>query len=121
MRRLVKPLSWVVGLAGVIAVIWYFDPANIPRMLENTGWSGAVSWAAITILARIFLAETTIAPLSVLGYSMRRGDAFWIGWLRTFANQVFPAAGIVAYTQAIRHRVGISWSEMVSSIITPRK
>ena len=44
---------------------------------------------------------------------------FWIGWLRTFANQLFPAAGIFAYTQALRKKIDISWPEL-AAMATPQ-
>ncbi len=114
MQRTVKLLSWLVGLAGVAAVIWYYGPANIPGMLGSVGIVGVVGWTAATLAARVILAETTCAPLHALGFPMRRSDAFWVGWLRTFANQVFPTAGVIAYTQAIRQKVAISWSELAA-------
>jgi uncharacterized protein (TIRG00374 family) len=119
MRRLQKPLSWLLGIAGVALVVWYFGPANVPRMLQEVGVSGILQWALITVIARVFLAETTTAPLRTLGFSLRRRDAFWIGWLRTFANQVIPAAGVVAYVQAIRSKTTISWSE-VAALAAPQ-
>ncbi len=114
MRRAVKPLSWIAGLAGVAAVIAYFGPANIPDMLRSVGVAGVLGWTAATIAARLVQAETTCAPLKALGFPMRLSVAFWVGWLRSFANQVFPTAGVIAYTQALRHKVAISWSELAA-------
>ena len=112
MSRALKPLSWLVGLAGLAAVIYYYGPSRLPALLGSVGIVGVMGWVAATIAARISLVETTTAPLHALGYSLSRRDAFWIGWIRTFANQVFPAAGVVAYVQALRRKTDISWSEM---------
>ena len=87
---------------------------NLPNLLRSIGVGGVAAWAALTLIARIIQAETTTAPLKALHHTMRRSDAFWIGWLRTFANQIFPSAGVVAYTQAIRQKTSISWSEMAA-------
>lgn len=114
MRRALKLLSWLAGLAGMVAVIWYYGPANIPDMLRSVGLVGITGWTAATLTARIIQAETTCAPLKALGFPMLRSDAFWIGWLRTFANQMFPIAGVIAYTQFIRQKVAISWPELVA-------
>jgi uncharacterized membrane protein YbhN (UPF0104 family) len=64
------------------------------------------------IVARVLHAETTAAPLRAMGYAMRLADAFWIGAIRTFAHQVFPTAGVVAYAQALRVTTRASWSEL---------
>ena len=114
MRRLVKRLSWLAGIFGVVVVVWYYGPENIPDLIRSVGFAGLAGWTVATILARLIHAETTRAPLQVLGFPMRLSTAFWVGWLRTFGNQVFPTAGVVAYTQAIRKKVAISWSELVA-------
>ena len=82
--------------------------------VASVGAPGLLQWVLLTLIARFALAETTVAPLKVLGFNMRRLDAFWIGWIRTFANQILPFAGIAAYAHAVRDRVGISWSELAS-------
>ncbi|MBT8082188.1 MAG: flippase-like domain-containing protein [Gammaproteobacteria bacterium] len=114
MWRLLKPLSWFAGIAGLAVIISYFGVESIAAALRGVGLTVIALWMALTLVARIALAETTVAPLRVLGFHMRRSDAFWVGWLRTFANQVFPAAGLVAYVHAIRRKVGISWSELAA-------
>lgn len=114
MRRLLKPLSWLAGIAGLAVIIGHFGIDSIADSLRGVGMTVIALWVLLTLLARVALAETTVAPLHVLGFHMRRGDAFWVGWLRTFANQVFPAAGLVAYVHAIRRKVGISWAELAA-------
>ena len=114
MRNFQKLLSWIAGILGLIAVAAYFGVDNIPDMLRSVGICGTASWIALTLLARLIQAETSYAPIKALGYSMSRSVAFWIGWLRTFANQIFPAAGVAAYAQALRRRVDISWSELTA-------
>ena len=114
MRRALKPLSWVVGLAGLVAVVLYYEPGRLPALFGAVGITGVAGWVVATIAARIALAETTTAPLRALGHPMSRTVAFWVGWLRTFANQVFPAAGVVAYVQALRRKTDISWSELAA-------
>lgn len=113
-QRVFKVVSWLLGIAGVVAIAWYFGLDNVLAMLRAVSVTDLFAWTVLTILARVLLAETTVAPLKALGFSMRRIDMFWIGWLRTFANQVFPSAGVAAYTQAIRQKVSISWPELAA-------
>lgn len=119
MKRRQKSLSWLIGIIGVVLVVLHFGSINVLTVLQGVSLSDAILWALITLTARVLLAETTTAPLRALGFSLRRSDAFWIGWLRTFASQVFPAAGVLAYAQAIRIKVAISWSE-VASLAAPQ-
>jgi uncharacterized protein (TIRG00374 family) len=118
-KRFIKPLSWFLGIVMLVAIVLYFRPQNFAATVTSVGVSGLVQWTLLTLIARIALAETTVAPLKVLGFQMRRSDAFWIGWIRTFANQILPLAGVVAYAHAVRDRVGISWSEL-ASLATPQ-
>ena len=107
-----KLVSWFAGLMALVAVVWYFQPEGLPTMVRSLGVTGVAGWALITVVARLLQAETTAAPLLAMGYPIRRSDAFWIGWVRTFANQILPTAGVAAYAQAIRQKTKISWSEM---------
>ena len=118
-RRASRAIAWLVGIAAVIAIVGYFRPPNFLATLSAIGFSGVASWVALTLFARLLLAETTVEPLEALGYTLKRSDAFWIGWVRTFANQVLPLSGIAAYAQALRSRTGISWSEL-AAMATPQ-
>jgi len=113
-RSLIKLTSWLAGVGGVIAIIWYFRPAGFADTIIALGWKGLVGWAWLTLVARFLIAETTVAPLVALGYGMPRLDAFWIGWIRTFANQIMPLGGVAAYAQIVRERIQISWSELAA-------
>lgn len=107
-----KLIPWLAGLLGLVAVIWYFQPEGLLAMVRALGVVGVAGWILITLIARLIQAETTAAPLRAMGHPIRRSDAFWIGWLRTFANQILPTAGVAAYAQAIRKKTEISWSEL---------
>ena len=105
-------LSWLAGLGGLIVLLWYFRPADLLLAIRSIGVPGVLAWTVIMVIARVLHAETTAAPLRAMGHVMRLADAFWIGWIRTFAHQVFPTAGVVAYVQALRVTTGASWSEI---------
>ena len=116
---LVRSASWLVGVAGIIGIAWYFRPQDFGATVAAIGVTGLIQWILLTLAARLILAETTVAPLKALGFEIRHMDAFWIGWIRTFANQILPFAGIAAYAQAVRTRVRISWSELLA-LATPQ-
>ena len=118
-RKYVKPLSWLLGATFLAVIIAFFQPHDFLSTVASVGVEGIAYWVFLTLIARIVLAETTVAPLEVLGFKLRRADAFWIGWIRTFANQILPLAGIAAYAHAVRDRVSISWSEL-ASLATPQ-
>ena len=105
-------LSWLAGLGGLVVLLWYFRPADVLAAIQSVGIPGVLAWTVIMIVARVLHAETTAAPLRAMGYAMRLADAFWIGAIRTFAHQVFPTAGVVAYAQALRVTTRASWSEL---------
>ena len=105
-------LSWLAGLSGLLVLLWYFRPADVLAAIQSVGIPGVIAWTAIMIAARVLHAETTAAPLRAMGHVMRLADAFWIGWIRTFAHQVFPTAGVIAYVHALRITTHASWSEL---------
>jgi uncharacterized membrane protein YbhN (UPF0104 family) len=113
------PLSWLTGMALVAAVVVYVGPQQLTAMFRSIGVVGVLAWSAITIAARLVQTGTTVAPLSVLGFRVHYGDVFWMGWLRTFANQVLPAAGVVAYIKALRHKFDIPWPQL-AALATPQ-
>jgi uncharacterized protein (TIRG00374 family) len=112
--RVLKLFAWLAGIALLVALIVFFSPGNLWSLLGDIGATGVVFWVALTISARLIQAITTVVPLHSLGYRMRLADAFWIGWLRTFANQVVPTSGVAAYLEIVRRKTSISWSELAA-------
>lgn len=113
-KTLVTLGSWLVGILGVIAIIWYYQPQDFAGTLQSIGILGVLGWVVLTLISRVCAAEATVAPLGALGFHMTRPDAFWISWIRTFANQIVPMAGIAAYAHMVRRRVGIRWSQLAA-------
>jgi uncharacterized membrane protein YbhN (UPF0104 family) len=95
-------------------VIWYFQPSNFASQLEKVGVGGALGWLFLTLGARLCLVETIVLPIRALGFSFQRSDAFWLGWVRTFANQIVPLSGLAIYTREIRRKADIPWSGIVA-------
>lgn len=115
MRRELKSfLSWTAGLVVVAAIIVTVKPVEFGRTIMALGPAGFGTWIGLTLAARLLLVETTILPLRVLGYSMMRSDAFWLGWLRSLANQVLPLSGAAAYAKVVRNLSGIPWPELAA-------
>jgi len=112
-------LAWLLGIAALVAMFVFFRPVGIAELLSSLGLAGIAAWVALTIVARIFLGETTVVPMAAMGFQLQRTEAFWIGWLRTFANQIMPVSGVVAYAHAVRAKTDISWSEL-AALATPQ-
>ena len=106
--------SWAVGILGVVAIIWYYQPRDFAETLAAIGAGGIAGWIVLTVGSRICAAEATVEPLATLGFHMTRPDAFWISWIRTFANQILPIAGVAAYAHMVRRRTGIPWSQLAA-------
>ena len=107
-------VSWLAGLAACIGVLAYMSPQDFAHTFSSLGYSGVFAWITLTLAARIFLAETIVAPLAALGFKSTRWDMFWINWLRSFANQIIPLSGIAAFAGSLRTRMPISWSELAA-------
>ncbi|MBT8099149.1 MAG: flippase-like domain-containing protein [Gammaproteobacteria bacterium] len=118
-ETLKKGISWLAGIVALVAIVWYFRPQGFVDSLISVGVAGVGAWCALTVIARLVLARTTVEPVNALGYPFKLADAFWIGWLRTFANQIVPMSGVAAYVKLLRARTDISWSE-VAALATPQ-
>ena len=117
--RGLRLLSWAAGILGICAIVVAFRPTGLDEAIESIGIPGALLWLCLTLVARIFMVETTVRPVRYLGYELGRVDAFWVGWVRTFGNQVIPLSGLAFYLREIVRRSGIAWSE-VTSLATPQ-
>lgn len=83
-------------------------------MFRSVGVTGVLGWLVFQLAARLLMIEVTVRPVRALGLSLRRSEAFWIGWIRTFSNQVFPFSGLAYYAHRLRQSSGISWTELAA-------
>ena len=113
-KTLVTLGSWAIGILGLVAIIWYYQPRDFAETLAAIGASGVAGWIIMTLVSRVCAAEATVEPLVTLGFHMTRPDAFWISWIRTFVNQILPVAGVAAYAHLVRRRTGIPWSQLAA-------
>jgi uncharacterized membrane protein YbhN (UPF0104 family) len=113
-NRRLHTLSWLAGVSGLALVVWYIQPTEFLRMSRSVGAAGAIGWLVLMLAARLLLTEVTILPIRAFGHSLRRSEAFWIGWVRTFSNQVFPFSGLAFYAHRLRQSSGISWTELAA-------
>lgn len=112
--RQLHTASWLAGIAGLAAVVWYTSPQAFLRLAGSVGAAGALGWLALFLAARFVMIELTVRPVRALGFPLERAEAFWIGWIRTFSNQVFPFAGLAYYAHRLRQSSGISWTELAA-------
>lgn len=95
-------------------MIVFFRPEAPFDLLRSVGVPGVLVWTGLTVVARLLQGEATVVPMASMGHAIKRSEVFWIGWIRTFANQILPISGIAAYAHAMRSRTAISWSELVA-------
>lgn len=118
-RRVVTVSSWLAGLCGIAAIVYFVRPGDFGSALGLVGIHGGSLWLLLTLIARLFLVETTVLPLEALGFSFGRMNAFWLGWVRSFSNQILPLSGLAVYAHEIRRRTDIPWSGM-AALSTPQ-
>lgn len=106
--------SWLAGIVGTVGIFLYYRPEGFWDAVETIGIVGILSWVVLTLAARVSANEATVVPLAALGYRLSRMDAFWISWIRTFANQIAPVFGAAAYVHMIRRHTGIQWSQVAA-------
>lgn len=115
MRSRIRPLaSWFVGMLGLVFIVWHFPLSDFGAQIAKVGLPGCSAWLFLTSLARFALVEVTVRPLRGLGFDLRRSDAFWIGWIRTFANQIVPLSGLALFTRELRRKTQVPWSGLVA-------
>ena len=76
-------------------------------------------WLALTVIIRLLMVETLVWPVNALGFSIGRLDAFWLGWLRSFFNQLFPFLGTGLLATYFRRWSGMNWG-YVSALAVPQ-
>ncbi|MCK9230948.1 MAG: flippase-like domain-containing protein [Syntrophales bacterium] len=86
--------------SGALAFIFYFSPKIV------------IPWLITTFLARLLMVEVFVRPIQLLGVTMRRMSAFWLGWLRTFFNQMIPLSGITLIAAYCKRHCGLAWGEL---------
>lgn len=118
-KRILAFTPWIIGVCIICILLFFVDFAELSESVAQIGGIGLICWVVLTVVVRLLHAEITVLPLVAFKAHLRRVDAFWIGWVRTFANQVLPLAGLVTYAKAIRDHAGVSWSE-VTALATPQ-
>lgn len=113
-KTILTVASWLVGVLGMIGIFLYYQPQGFYLTVDSIGAAGIGGWLLLTVAARICANEATVKPLAALGFHLTRPDAFWISWIRTFANQITPFLGAAAYAHMIRRHTGIAWSQLAA-------
>ncbi|MCB1054778.1 MAG: flippase-like domain-containing protein [Acidobacteria bacterium] len=120
MRRTILGLtSWIGGILLLIGVVrWVpdFETEDLAGVLTPLS---VASWVSITFLARLLLAEILVRPVRALGGTLGRGEAFWLGWVRSFCNQLVPLTGMAVFAGFMRRRAGMAWGR-VAALASPQ-
>lgn len=110
--RLAKFLLWMLGVLALGLVATFAGWGTITSTIQSLEISTLLLWLCLTLIARLLLGETSVLPLAVLGHHLSRAEAFAIGWLRTFGNQVLPLSGAAYYIHFLRTRLRVPWGEL---------
>ena len=108
------PASWLFGVAILVAVVWLMD--GLDRKIVDDLVSAEVIflWVTLTLLVRVLQVEILVRPVRALGGSISRWEAFWLGWARSFLNQIVPMSGLAYFAAVLRNRSRITWSQIAS-------
>lgn len=114
-----RVFAWIFGLGILAIVIKIASETNPDFLLEFFSLSIFTLWLCITLAVRFLMVEIFVRPIHALGYMMDRWGAFWLGWLRSFFNQILPLSGVVLAASYVRHKSGLTWGQ-VASLISPQ-
>ncbi|MDY7093326.1 MAG: lysylphosphatidylglycerol synthase transmembrane domain-containing protein [Acidobacteriota bacterium] len=110
--------SWLLGLALLVAVAMAGDFSR-EQVLQVLSPLAVAGWILVTLLARLLQVEILVRPIYAWGGTLGRSDAFWLGWLRSFFNQVVPLSGLAVYAGVIKRRSGLAWGQ-VAALASPQ-
>jgi uncharacterized membrane protein YbhN (UPF0104 family) len=110
--RWTRIASWAFGIGILATVIWIVGGLDVEGALHRLSTHVIVTWAALTVLIRLLQVEVLVRPVRALGGSITRPQAFWLGWARSFLNQVVPMSGIVYFAAFMRQRSGMAWGHI---------
>ena len=87
-----KALALVFGIFLILLIYSKID-FQFNRVDERFYSFWIVSgWLVLTFIIRLLMVETLVRPVNALGASIGRLDGFWLGWLRSFFNQLFKSS-----------------------------
>lgn len=113
-RSIRNAILWSCGVSGLVGLAYYSGWNAIRQALASLTPVWVLSWAGIVVLTRLLLVEALTRPISVIGGSISRADAFWVGWLRSFLNQIVPFGGMAYLAHFLRNRTALSWGQMAA-------
>ena len=115
-RRL---LIWLVSLGILTVAVFWLGPRELFESLRHIGLKGLAVWLCLTVTARWVQSYITIIPLRSIGVTFNVMAAFWLGWIRTFGNQVLPLSGVASFIHIIQRKTGATYSQL-SSLAIPQ-
>lgn len=113
-QRIVRWLSWLFSLVFFCFIIVHVYKSGTLYFTHYFALSIVMPWLVITLLARLLMVEVFVRPIRALSYSMPWPSAFWLGWLRTFFNQVIPMSGITLIAAYCKKQCGLAWGEIAA-------
>lgn len=111
--------AWLAGLLCLVLIVWLSGWEDFIERLKLLRAFHIFSWVTITLCLRFLMAETLLLPVRALGFRLTRMQAFWLGWVRTFFNQVIPVSGAAYSAVYLNRAAGMRWSE-IAALVSPQ-
>lgn len=111
-RKLATLGSWILGFVLLAGLFVYIGDAQRRQLLEFLTPLTLGLWLLLTLGERLLLTESLVQPVAACGGSLRRLEGFWLGWARSFFNQLVPLTGIAVFTTGLKRRSGLGWAEV---------
>lgn len=117
-KQWLKLCSWTVGVGGAVGICYYYGFDDLVELVSSLPLICLLSWAALTLIIRIFMTETLVRPIVAMGGHINRFDAFCMGWIKTFFNQIVPMSGIAYLAGFVKVRSEMEWGN-VAALTSP--
>lgn len=107
-------IGWIIGLIIFSLIVFFTYTSDVADYLHFFTPVLVISWCLVTLFARLLMMEAFVQPILALNYPIKRTAAFWLGWLRTFFNQVVPLSGVTLVAAYCKKKCGLDWGQIAA-------
>lgn len=111
-------LLWILGVVVVATMGYRFRDSFFNAMGTLSGLE-ILAWVVLTLALRILLAHGFVFSVRQIGATISHYDAFLLGWVRSFFNQLVPLSGTAANAIYMKRTMKLDWGQL-GSLGTPQ-